>query len=54
VRTNKRLRGNSFDPKQTAQDRDTVERWARAEGVDLENGAERAMAKLRNVNGAQP
>jgi hypothetical protein len=32
-----------------ARDRDTVERWARAEGVDLQNEAERAREKLRTV-----
>jgi hypothetical protein len=35
-----------------ARDRDTVNRWARAEGTDLETEAERAKAKLRNVDQA--
>lgn len=34
-------------------DRDTIERWARAEGADLDNEAERAKAKLRNVDRAR-
>ena len=35
------------------RDRDTVERWAEAEGVDLEGEAERAKEKLRNVDRAR-
>jgi hypothetical protein len=35
------------------QDHDTVERWAEAEGVDLEGEAERAREKLRNVDRAR-
>ena len=44
-----RLRGESIDPKQTAQDRETVDRWLRAEGVDLSVDAERAKQKLMDV-----
>ena len=44
-----RLRGESIDPKQTAQDRETVDRWQRAEGVDLSVDAERAKQKLMDV-----
>ena len=35
------------------QDRDTIERWAEAEGVDLEGEAERARTTLRNVERAR-
>jgi hypothetical protein len=34
-------------------DRDTIERWARAEGTDLENEAQKAKQKLRNVDRAR-
>ena len=34
-------------------DRDTIERWAEAEGVDLEGEAEQAKEKLRNVDRAR-
>ena len=36
-----------------ARDRDTVKRWAKAGGVDLEGEAERAREKLRSVNRAR-
>ena len=32
----------------------TIERWAKAEGVDLENEAQRATAKLRNAGRVLP
>jgi hypothetical protein len=35
------------------QDRDTVEKWARAGGVDLDNEAQKAKQKLRNVDRAK-
>jgi hypothetical protein len=44
-----RLRGESTDPKQMAQDRDTIEKWGRAEGVDLSVEAERVKQKLMDV-----
>jgi hypothetical protein len=31
---------------------DTIERWAKAEGADLENEAQRAKEKLRHVDRA--
>jgi hypothetical protein len=34
------------------QDRDTIERWAEAEGVDLEGEAERARQKLLSMRGS--
>jgi hypothetical protein len=33
---------------------DTIERWAKAEGANLENEAQRAKQKLRNVDRPQP
>jgi hypothetical protein len=33
---------------------DTIERWAEAEGVDLDGEAERVKAKLRNVDRTRP
>jgi hypothetical protein len=44
------LSGESADEGQRTRDRDTIERWAKAEGADLENEAERAKAKLRSVD----
>jgi hypothetical protein len=46
-----RFRGEPDVPyeHQRKQDRETIERWAKAEGVDLENEAQRAKQKLRNV-----
>ena len=32
------------------EDKGTIERWARAEGTDLENEAHKARQKLRNVD----
>jgi hypothetical protein len=41
------------DEEGRAQDRDTVQRWAEAEGASLEIEAERAKAKLGNVDRAR-
>ena len=49
-----RLRGESVDEDQRVHNRDTVDRWGRAEGKDLENEAERTRQKLRSVDRAQP
>jgi len=38
------------DEAQRSRDRDTVKRWAEAAGTDLENEAQRAKQKLRNVD----
>ena len=35
------------------RDRDAIERWARAGSVDLENEAQEAKQKCRNVDRAQ-
>jgi hypothetical protein len=35
------------------QDRDTIERWAKSEGVDLDSRAQKAKQKLRNVDRAR-
>jgi hypothetical protein len=43
-----------WDEGQRARDCETVERWVRAGGVDLESEAQRAKAKLRNVDRPQP
>ena len=50
-----RLRGEQDAPYEDRRkrDRDAIERWAEAEGVDLEGEAERAREKLRNVDRAQ-
>jgi hypothetical protein len=55
-RAKARFRGEPAVPyeHQRQQDRDTIERWAKAEGVDMEGEAQRAMQKLRNVDRAQP
>jgi hypothetical protein len=45
-----KLRGESVDGEQRGRDRDTVGRWTRAEGVDLEGEAQRARAKLAGVD----
>jgi hypothetical protein len=42
-----------MDEEQWDRDRDTIQRWTKAEVADLENEAERAKAKLRNVDRAQ-
>lgn len=42
-----KLYGQSVDEDQRTQDRDTVDRWQRAEGVDLEGEAERVRQTLR-------
>jgi hypothetical protein len=49
-----KLRGEGVDEGRRARDRDTIERWARARGMDLDTEAERAKAKLRSVDQAQP
>jgi hypothetical protein len=41
------------DEVQQVRDRDAIERWAKAEGADLENEAQRAKQKLSRVNGAR-
>ena len=46
------LRGESVDKEQRARDRDTVERWQRAEGVDLSVEAENLREKLTDVDRA--
>jgi hypothetical protein len=48
-----KLRGDSVDENQRAKDRDTVDRWEKAEGVDLENEAQRAREKLEAVDRAR-
>jgi hypothetical protein len=48
-----RLCGEGANEEQRVRDRDAIERWARAEGADLENESERAKTKLRNVNRAR-
>ena len=35
------------------QDREVIDGWARTEGVDIENEAQRAKEKLNRVNGAR-
>ena len=47
-----KLRGEPYENRRE-DDRDTVERWAKAEGADLENEAQRAKQKLRNVDRAR-
>lgn len=42
-----------MDEVRREEDRDTIERWARAEGTDLENEAYRAREKLRTVDRAR-
>jgi hypothetical protein len=49
-----KLYSKSVVAHQRSQDRDTVERWQRAEGTDLSVEAERAREKLRGVDRAQP
>lgn len=44
-----KLTGETTDSDQHLQDRDTEERWARAEGASLETEAERARQKLMDV-----
>ena len=41
------------DEDRRKHDRDAIERWAEAEGVDLEGEAERAREKLRTVDRAR-
>jgi hypothetical protein len=45
--------GGSVGEGQRTLDCDTIERWAEAEGAGLENEAERAKAKFRNVDRAR-
>ena len=45
-----KLRGELPDGEQAARDRDTVDRWARAEGADLDGDAEHARQKLVDVH----
>ena len=47
-----KLRGEPYED-QREGDRDTIERWAKAEGADLEIEAMRAREKLRNVDRAR-
>jgi hypothetical protein len=49
------LRGEPSVPYQDRreEDRDAIERWANAEGVDMEGEAQRAREKLTNVDRAQ-
>jgi hypothetical protein len=46
-----RLRGESVDEDQRVHNRDTVDRWGRAEGKDLENEAERTRQKEAQERG---
>lgn len=48
-----RLRDEGADEGQRATDCDTFDRWAKVGGADLEDEAERAKAKLMNVDRAQ-
>ena len=50
-----RFRGEQDAPYEDRrkQDKGTIERWAEAEGVDLEGEAGRAREKLRNVDRAR-
>jgi hypothetical protein len=50
-----RIRGEPSVPYQDRreQDRDAIERWAEAEGVDLEGEAERARERLKTVDRAR-
>jgi hypothetical protein len=53
-----RDRGRQSEPdvpyeERREEDRDAIERWAKAEGADLENEAQRAEQKLSRVNGAR-
>ena len=43
------LHGESVDEDRRARDRATVDRWTRAEGVDLSVEVERAREKLKTV-----
>lgn len=49
-----KLRGEPVDEAQQARDSDTVERWAEAEGADLENEAARARANLGSAGRTHP
>jgi hypothetical protein len=48
-----KFRGENVDEAQRTQDCDTIDRWAEAEGVDLEGEARRTKQKLRSVDRAQ-
>jgi hypothetical protein len=52
-RARAKLRGRNVDERQRARDRDTIERWAEAEGVGLEGEAHTAKQKRRNVDRAR-
>ena len=54
-RAKARFRGEIGVPceEKRREDRDAIERWAKAEGVDLEGEAERARARLRTVDRAR-
>ena len=40
-----KLRGEPLAEGEQTQDRDTIERWAKAEGADLENEAQRTQSR---------
>jgi hypothetical protein len=52
-RARAKLCGGGVDEAQRVRDRDTVERWVKAEGADLDNEAQRAQQKLWNVDRAR-
>ena len=52
-RAGAKLHGQNVEEAQRTRERDTVVRWAKAEGTDLENAAQRAKQKLSRGNGAQ-
>jgi hypothetical protein len=43
----------TVDEAHMTRDRDTIERWLRAGGVDLDGEAERAKVTLRNMDRAR-
>ena len=53
-RAKARFRGEPDEPyeEKRQQDRDAIERWAKAEGADLEYEAQRAKQKLMHVDRA--
>lgn len=54
-RAKARFRGEDGVPyeQRREEDKGTIERWAKAEGVDLDTEAQRAKQKLIRVNGAR-
>jgi hypothetical protein len=52
-RSRAKLRGEPAPEGKLAQDRDVIDSWARAEGVDLEGEAELGREKLRTVDRAR-